>query len=341
MSEATMAVTIPEPASVRGMSQELYDKQLALRETLTASIPQVLAALPKGVRAEALYQATMTTALDQPALMDCHPLSILRSVVKVASLGLRLGETADLVPIGGKAEAWVRVKGVVELAIRAKAIRWAKEGFVCEGDTFEHEERETGTHFRHAARATPKLDASNVIKVYAIITLMDGTRVFEVWDVDRILAHKAKFVKNNKADSVWNRTPLNAYAKTVVKAALRFAPLSPELRNAISAGDDVGDGSLEVVSPTVDPTEALKAAEGAMALLDAGATEALPTMTLADAEAIVVKGKTLGSMSDGHVASLRDWAAKNDKAKLVTACDIVIAAREDAQQSDELEDAAA
>lgn len=272
MSEST-AVVIPEPVSVPGMTQELYNKQAALRDTLQSNLPQILAALPKGVKAEKLASAALTAALDNPQLLDCHPLSLVRGVLKAATLGLRFGETCDLVPIAGKAECWVRVKGVVELAQRAGAIVWAREGFVCQGDEFEYEERADGTWFRHRPASSPKLDASNVTHVYAAIQLPDRTRVFEVWPVERILAHKAKFVKNNKPDSVWNRTPLNAYAKTVVKAALRFAPLSPELRGAIEAGDDVGDGTFEVLPAAGDPTVALREASGALAALDAAPVE--------------------------------------------------------------------
>ena len=262
MSEQT-AVAIPEPMAITGVSQSVYDKQTAFRTELEAAMPQLLAVVPKGVRANALASAALTAALDNPTLLDCEPLSMVRAVYKVAALGLRIGETADLVPTkkGNRqlAECWVRVKGTVELAIRSGAVQFVREGFVVDGDEFEHEERADGTHFRHKSHGTPALDASNVSHVYAIVTLRSGARVYEVWTRERVLAHKAKYAKNLRDTSPWNTHPLGMWAKCVVRAALRFAPLSPEVRDAINEGDTP-------LPETSDPTEALRAGAGLMAL---------------------------------------------------------------------------
>jgi recombination protein RecT len=262
MSDGT-AVMIPEPMAVTGVSQMVYDKQTAFRTELEAAMPQLLAVVPKGVRANALASAALTAALDNPTLLDCEPLSMVRAVYKVAALGLRIGETADLVPTkkGQRqlAECWVRVKGTVELAIRSGAVQFVREGFVVDGDEFEHEERADGTHFRHKSHGTPALDASNVSHVYAIVTLRSGARVYEVWTRERVLSHKAKYAKNTRDTSPWNTHPLGMWAKCVVRAALRFAPLSPEVREAISEGDSP-------LPETGDPTEALRAGAGLMAL---------------------------------------------------------------------------
>ena len=350
MSEQT-GVMIPEPMAVVGVSQGVYDKQLAFREQLTAAMPQLLAVVPKGVRAQALASAALTAALDNPTLLDCEPLSMVRAVYKVAALGLRIGETADLVPTkkGTRqlAECWVRVKGTVELAIRSGAVQFVREGFVVEGDEFEHEEQATGTHFRHRSHGTPALDASNVTHVYAIVTLKSGARIYEVWTRDRVLAHKGKYAKNTKDTSPWNTHPLGMWAKCVVRAALRFAPLSPEVREAISEGD----------TPMIeeqDPTQALQAGAGLLAL-GAGDEMANPVVTLADAEAMILPGRDgawggkaglpLGELKPALLARVRDWVDQDDerRAKFATlgaACDIIIAAREDDAVSADLQAAA-
>jgi phage RecT family recombinase len=215
------------------------------------------------VRAPALASAALTAALDNPTLLDCEPLSMVRAVYKVAALGLRIGETVDLVPTkkGSRnlAEAWIRVKGTVELAIRSGAVQFVREGFVVDGDEFEHEERADGTHFRHKSHGTPALDAGNVSHVYAIVTLRSGARIYEVWTRERVLAHKQKYAKNLRDTSPWNTHPLGMWAKCVVRAALRFAPLSPEVREAISEGDSP-------MAIDTDPTDALKAGAGLLAL---------------------------------------------------------------------------
>lgn len=265
MSEST-AVMIPEPMALPGIRQETYDAQVRFREQLMEAMPQMMAVVPKGVRAQALASAALTAALDNPTLLECEPLSMVRAVYKVAALGLRIGETVDLVPTkkGSRqlAEAWVRVKGTVELAIRSGAVQFVREGYVCEGDDFTHEETDTGTRFTHRSRGTPALDGSNVTHVYAIVTLASGARIFEVWTKERILAHKAKYAKNTRDTSPWNTHPLGMWAKCVVRAALRFAPLSPEVRQVIAAGDEPG----EMLPVGGDPTQALREGAGLLAL---------------------------------------------------------------------------
>lgn len=347
MSDGT-AVMIPEPMAVAGVSQQVYDKQVAFRAQLTEAMPQLMAVVPKGVRAQALASAALTAALDNPQLLECEPLSMVRAVYKVAALGLRIGETADLVPTkkGSRqlAECWVRVKGTVELAIRSGAVQFVREGFVVEGDDFEHEERADGTHFRHRSHGTPALDASNVTHVYAIVTLRSGARVYEVWTRERVLAHKAKYAKNTRDTSPWNTHPLGMWAKCVVRAALRFAPLSPEVREAISEGD-------APLPEEQDPTAALQAGAGLLAL-GAGDDTA---MTLADAEVMILPGREgawggkaglpLGEIKTSLLTRVRDWVQGDPERQqkfsaLEAACDIIIAAREDDEISGEIAEAA-
>ncbi len=354
MSEAVAVARIPAPLAVAGVSAELLGQQEAFRLELEANLGQIMAVLPKGVSGVALATASMTAALDNPQLMDCTPLSMMRAVLKVATLGLRIGETCDLVPVKGKVECWIRVKGVVDLAVRARSIVWARDGFVCDGDRFEYEERETGTHFVHQPKSFPKQDGSNVTHIYASILLPDKTRVFEVWPMERCLAHMKRYAPNPKPGSAWAQHRLQMMSKSVLKAGLRFARLSPEIEQAMSAGDDIGDGSFEVVG---DPMQALSAAGpalAAMAQLDA------PTMTLEMAEAMLLPGEPkawggkggqpLGSLKDSLLARVVSWAEADEEkaarfAETVKAARMILASRaepvDDAEPDYETEDAAA
>jgi phage RecT family recombinase len=351
-------VEIPQPVLVPGVSSDLLAKQETFRAQLTENLPQLAAVLPRGVRAEAMASASLTAALDNPALLDCSPLSLFRSVLKMATLGLRIGETCDIVPIQGKAECWVRVKGVVELAIRAGAIKFAREGYVSIGDEFEHEETESGTKFRHRVVNSPALDASNLTHVYAIITLATGERIYEVWKLDRVLAHRDKHAKDKSPKGVWARHPLPMMAKTVLKSALRFAPLSPEVRGAIGTGDEV-EASFEIVG---DPTAALNGAAGAFDALDALEAGKVPALaagpvvdvssatprTLAEAEAMLLPGDSsawggrggqpLANLSEAKLNAVRGWIAKDEQrrdryAGVNAACEMILDARADADET--------
>lgn len=62
-----------------------------------------------------------------------------------------------------------------------------------------------------------------------------------------------------------------------------------------------------------------------------------PRLTLEQAEAMTVKGKTLGEMSAKQLAKIRTWAEGADNQRLVTACDIVLDSKHDEAHTDALE----
>lgn len=283
-----MAVTIPEPMAVRGISQQTHDLATAFRDDLEAAMPQLLAVLPKGVKAEAMASMALTCALDNPALLKCEPLSLVRATLKMATLGLRPGETCDIVPTKKSkrdlAECWVRVRGIVDLAVRAKAIQYAKTVPVVDGDDWSFED----DVLRHRPRHAPKADGSNVTHMAAMIILPSGIKVWELWAKERIIEHRDRYAKNleyegrpNKS-SPWIKDPLPMWGKTVLKSLLRYARLSPEVASAINEGDDLGDGAFAVVGAD-DPTLALRGAAGALdALAQLTAGEPTADDTAAD-----------------------------------------------------------
>lgn len=355
---------VPQPITAAEVTTADLERQRQFRENLEANMPQLLAVLPKGISGQALAAASMTAALDNPKLLQCSELSLVRAVFKVATLGLRIGETCDLVPIKNKAECWVRVKGVVDLAVRAGSIKWARDGFVCRGDRFEYEERDTGTHFIHEPKSFPFPNGSNVTHIYAQIRLPGNNLVYEVWPMERCLAHKKRYAPNPKPDSAWAQHPLQMMSKSVLKAGLRFARLSPHIRSVIDDGDDVGEGVFEIDN---NPVAALEAADGALkqlAAMDAGAesagaesTHARETdqgnpparrMSLLEAEDLVLPGKPkawagragqrLGALPSSFLSRLPLWIAEDPQraeryADIAVACDIICAARLDERET--------
>lgn len=351
MTESTAVARVPMPVAVAGISQKHYDQMDAFRQDLEHNLPAIRAVLPAGVKAEGLASTALTALMDNPKLLDCTALSLFRAVYKAAALNLRIGETCDIVgPIKGKAECWVRVKGVVDLAKRAGAIQWAREGYVCEGDEFEYEERSEGTHFRHRPAGTPRKDGSNVTHIWAKLVLPSGLAVYEVWPMERCLAHRARFAKDTKPGSAWAEHPLAMMAKSVVKAALRFAPLSPVMLQAISAGDE--SDALSDTLMADDPQRALTS--GALEALDEldadgdGADDAHAPMTLDEAESTPLPGtssawgghggRPLGTLKDALLSQALRWvrgdAEREAKfGRVGLACEIILAAREDAAES--------
>ncbi|UOF79603.1 rect family [Caudoviricetes sp.] len=61
-------------------------------------------------------------------------------------------------------------------------------------------------------------------------------------------------------------------------------------------------------------------------------------MTLEEAEAMTVRGKALGSLKQPRLTSIREWAESEGNDRLALACDMILAAREDAQATDDIEE---
>ena len=217
-------------------------KPLTMKDYLTIMEPEIRKALPKAITAERFTRIAMSALSNNPDLAACSPKSFLASLMNSAQLGLEVNSPlglAYLLPYKnhGQLECQFQLGylGMVELAHRAGTSVTAEA--VYENDVFEYE---LGMNPKLVHKPAMK-DRGNVIAYYATWKNADmraeGFTVMSREDIER---HAKKYSKSyNSSYSPWQTSFDMMAKKTCLKQALKYAPLSSEIRMAVSQDETV------------------------------------------------------------------------------------------------------
>lgn len=180
---------------------------------------------PVGWDVQRMFKAVVAVVARTPTLLECSLDSIIRCSIQAAEIGIvpsgALGG-AYLVPYKGQATLIIGYRGLIELARRSGQISKIEARVVYEGDDF-HVRYGTDSAIEHMPRPQT---TGTLIAVYAVATLSDGAKQFEVMtkvDVDRIRA------RSRSGDKGPWETDYNEMArKTVVRRLCKYLPLRAE-----------------------------------------------------------------------------------------------------------------
>ena len=204
--------------------------------------PGIKRALPGMIRPERFIRVTVSAISGNKDLQACTESSFLGALMNAAQLGLEpntpIGQ-AYLIPYAGKCQFQIGYKGMIELAARSGVTVQAHE--VKEGDQFTYE-----YGLEPILKHKPAMkNRGETIMYYAVWRSKDAFG-FEVMSKEDMLEFKKKFVKAK--DGPWNDNFDAMAKKTVIKRALKYAPLSVEAGNAIAADETVKNVSLEDIT---------------------------------------------------------------------------------------------
>ena len=203
---------------------------------------QIEAALPSVITGERFARMVLTAMSNTPQLASCTPKSFLGAMMQAAQLGLEpntpLGETY-LIPFRnhGTLECQFQVgyKGMISLAHRSGLYVQAHE--VHENDEFDVE---YGLDPKLVHKPVFK-DRGNVVAYYGMWKDKDGNFGFEVMSREDIEAHARKYSQSyGKGFSPWKTNFDEMAKKTVIKKALKYAPLTTEFIRGVTA-----DGTIK------------------------------------------------------------------------------------------------
>ncbi|AFC28368.1 DNA-binding phage-related protein [Paenibacillus mucilaginosus 3016] len=227
--------------------------------------PAIAQAIPKHLTPERLLRIATTSIRTNPKLKVCTPESLLGAVMQCAQLGLEpsiLGH-AYLVPYrnkkkdaAGKDLGWVDeaqfqigYKGYIELARRTGHVSSIVAQAVHEKDLFEYEYG-IDEKLRHVPADG---DRGPVTKYYAYAKFKDGGYSFMVMSKRDIELHRDKFSKA-KTYGPWVDHFDEMAKKTVLKALMKYMPISVEFQKAVSMDEttkrEVSDDMSEVIDVT-------------------------------------------------------------------------------------------
>ncbi len=159
-----------------------------------------------------------------------NPLSLKMAMANVAAIGLTLNPArglAYLVPRDNKIILDISYRGLIQLAVQAGTIKWAKAEIVHQNDTFEY----LGVDEKPKHKFDPFGDRGPMIGVYCVAKLADGSYLTEVMTLEQI----EQVRKTSKAKKgPWVNWYEEMAKKTVIKRASKTWPqISPQFVNAV------------------------------------------------------------------------------------------------------------
>lgn len=205
--------------------------EITMKDWIQKSMTQISKALPSTITPERFARMATTAVTMNPDLGKCTPASFIGAMLTAAQLGLEpnspLGQ-AYLIPYNnyktGAKECQFQLgyRGMIELAHRSGEFKSIEAHVVYEGDEFEYE-LGLEPKLRHKPAMTGR---GNPVWVYAVYHMKSGGFGFEVMSKEDIDRHREKYSKAK--NSPWNTSWESMAKKTVIKQALKYAPLKSE-----------------------------------------------------------------------------------------------------------------
>ena len=252
-----MAVAATNKSSVPAKKQE---PQVTMKDWIAKSEKAIAKALPGTITPDRFARMATTAVTLNPELGECTPASFIGAMLQAAALGLEpntpLGQ-AYLIPYKRSvktANGWMKVpeaqfqigyRGMIELAHRSGDFKSIEAHVVYENDEFEYE---LGLEPKLKHKPAMK-NRGKITWVYAVYKLKSGGYGFEVMSVEDINEHRQKYSK--AAKSPWDTAWEGMAKKTVIKQALKYAPLKSEFVKAM-VNDDVTLNFKEELADTDD-----------------------------------------------------------------------------------------
>ncbi|MFV0518450.1 MAG: recombinase RecT [Aminipila sp.] len=210
---------------------EKTKKEMVLQNTannLNALIVAKASAMPEGFNQTRFLQNCMTVLQDTKNIEECQPLSIARTMLKGAFLGLDFFQKeCYAIPYGVKtAKGWAKelqfqtdYKGETKMA-KKYSIRPIKDIYakvVRKGDGFKEEIYKGSQYITFTPLA---FNNEEIIGAFAVVLYKDGGMEYETMSKEEIEAVKtnyAKTDKDGKYSKAWEVSAGEMYKKTVLR----------------------------------------------------------------------------------------------------------------------------
>ena len=219
-------------------------KSMSLVELIKAMEPEIKRALPKVITPERFMRMALSALNTTPKLRECTPISVLAALMNAAQLGLEpntpLGQ-AYLIPFKNKGvmecQFQVGYKGLLELVYRCPQIQTVQCHCVYENDVFSYE---FGLNPQLIHRPTME-ERGDLRCVYAVFRTTNGGYGFEVMSRTAIENHGKQYSKAyDSSFSPWKTDFESMAKKTVIKQALKYAPVRADYVQAVTVDDTTG-----------------------------------------------------------------------------------------------------
>lgn len=240
----TNAINLNEPIKAPVKAE----KKSTVGDLIMSYKDKFASALPDVITPERFARIAANAVAANPQLAQCSQTSLIGALLQSATVGLEVNSSlgqAYLIPYKnfktGKMEAQFQMsyKGLMELCHRSGQLRDIQAHCVYEGDTFEYE-LGLEPKLRHIPAMTGR---GKMVWCYAVYHLNNGGFGFEVMSVEDLNRHRAKYSKAK--NSPWDTAFEEMAKKTVIKKALKYAPVSSEFTRATTADERTSNVNLK------------------------------------------------------------------------------------------------
>ena len=218
-------------------------KSMSIAELIKAMEPEIRKALPEVITPERFTRMALSALNTTPKLRECTPMSFLAALMNAAQLGLEpntpLGQ-AYLIPYNNKGvmecQFQIGYKGLIDLSYRNPQMQITSAQAVYENDVFEYE---LGLNPKLEHR--PALEDRGEVRLfYGMFKLVNGGYGFEVMSKAAMDAYAREYSKAfDSSFSPWKNNYIGMAKKTVIKQALKYAPLKTDFRKALSNDETI------------------------------------------------------------------------------------------------------
>ena len=202
---------------------------------------QMEAALPRHITADRMARIALTSLRVNPKLCNCTRESFFGSLMASAQLGLEPGINGQcyLIPYGTTCTLVPGWKGFMELLSRTgRASAWTNA--VYDGDEFDYEYGDKPFVHHKPGKWAGKEAALKF--TYAVGRQKEAEwPVIEVWDIDKVWAHRNK--QNKVGERHYSYAHPEMYARKIpLLQVLKYLPSSIELANASALDVTASEG---------------------------------------------------------------------------------------------------
>lgn len=218
-------------------------KSMSIADLIKAMEPEIKKALPEVITPERFTRMALSALNTTPKLRECTQMSFLAALMNAAQLGLEpntpLGQ-AYLIPYNNKGsmecQFQIGYKGLIDLSYRNPQMQIISAQAVYENDEFEYE-----LGLQPKLEHKPALKNRGEVKLfYGFFKLVNGGFGFEVMSKEDMDSYAKEYSKAfDSSFSPWKSNYIGMAKKTVIKQALKYAPLKTDFRKALSTDETI------------------------------------------------------------------------------------------------------
>lgn len=262
MEQIDLKQELVEQAKVSPIQKEevKLTANMTIPDMVKAMMPEIKKALPSVITPERFTRIALSALNNTPQLQQCTPMSFLAALMNAAQLGVEpntpLGQ-AYLIPYKNKGnlecQFQLGYKGLIDLAYRNGQMQTIQAQAVYENDFFEYEYGLEPKLIHRPAFS----DRGELVYFYGVWRATTGGYGFSVMSKVDMDSYARTYSKAfDSGYSPWKTSYEEMAKKTVIKQALKYAPIKTDFQRALSSDEtikkQISDDMFSVQNETIE-----------------------------------------------------------------------------------------